>query len=222
MSHKQRNLWPGEVATDPIQVANIYNKASPTYGIDIMKDGWNSTFAMLNSELQNLFSTPKGNQNLKTYSMCEKPVVLDAGCGDGLLADHFEFKKHNTCLYGIDIAYGMLSIAKSKKKYDYLKIASLVEKLPFPDEYFDVVVANGELGYCANNAPIYEFIRVLKPGGYVLVNMRTHHFEDRGYPNALIDLSEQCKIVRREIFPAFPDNPEFKHEYQFILIKKFS
>jgi len=215
MTAVQKSLWPDDVLTNPDEVTKVYNDSSNTYGQDVIQDGWNSSFVLLRSELQKIFSAKNVVPSSYQWN------VLDAGCANGLLGDKVDFKKYGVDLHGIDIAKNLLDIAKNKGTYKELHQASFGDSIPYDREVFDTVIANGVLGYCATNRPIYEFLRILKPGGHILISMRSHHFEERGYNNALVDLSNQCKVIRQEVFSAFPNNPNFKHEYQFIVIEKF-
>ena len=145
---------------------------------------------------------------------------MDSGCADGILTEKINFEKHGADVHGFDIAEDLLKIARNKKKYVDLKAASFAEDLPYPEDNFDFVIANGVLGYCSTSKPIYEFVKVLKPGGYILITMRSQHFKERGYPTALKELSGKCVVLKQEVFSAFPNNPQFTHEYRFILVQK--
>ena len=66
------------------------------------------------------------------------------------------------------------------------------------DEMFDIIVANGVLGYLGNSKSIYEFARVLKSGGSFLFTMRTSHFSERGWKKAIEDMNGKLKVTRKE------------------------
>lgn len=92
-----------------------------------------------------------------------------------MLGDKINFTNYGVDLYGIDIASKLLDIARTKGNYKSLQQASFGDTLPFPNSYFDIVIANGVLGYCATNRPLYEFLRILKSGGFILITIALFH-----------------------------------------------
>jgi len=96
--------------------------------------------------------------------------VLEASFGTGYLllqyAEQFE-------TYGIDLNTKMLEIAKKNLIKNGVK-ANLqqanVEKLPFPDNFFDTVINTMAFsGYPNGNLAMTEFHRVLKKGGKLVL-----------------------------------------------------
>ncbi len=60
--------------------------------------------------------------------------LLDVGCGTGLTTEPWQCKR-----YGIDPAPKLLERARKKDKIEY-KLAP-AEKIPYPDDFFDVVIS---------------------------------------------------------------------------------
>ncbi|MBD3355020.1 methyltransferase domain-containing protein [Candidatus Woesearchaeota archaeon] len=60
--------------------------------------------------------------------------LLDVGCGTGLTTESWNCKR-----YGIDPAPKLLEKARSKDKVEY-KLAP-AEKIPYPDDFFDIVIS---------------------------------------------------------------------------------
>ena len=96
--------------------------------------------------------------------------VLEASFGTGYLllqyADNYE-------TYGIDFNNNMIEIAKKNLTRKGVQ-ASLqwanVEKLPFPDSYFDTIVNTMAFsGYPHGKQAMAEFYRVLKESGRLLI-----------------------------------------------------
>jgi len=96
--------------------------------------------------------------------------VLEASFGTGYLllqyADNYE-------TYGIDFNNNMIEIAKKNLTRKGVQ-ASLqwanVEKLPFPDSYFDTIVNTMAFsGYPHGKLAMAEFYRVLKESGRLLI-----------------------------------------------------
>ena len=178
-------------------------------------DGFSLCFSKIKTELDTLI--PEQSSETK----CE-PVILHAGCGVGELAERIDFTKYNAQLHGVDVSYVCIEVCRVKQRYKELTVSSLEQQLPYPADYFDFVVADGMLGYSVTSKPLYDLIRVVRSGGYVMLTMRSHHFQDRLYPEAIMELetSLKCRAVRQHHFSAFPNNREFNHEYLYTLLQK--
>ncbi|HKD80607.1 MAG TPA: methyltransferase domain-containing protein [Candidatus Angelobacter sp.] len=101
--------------------------------------------------------------------------VLDVGCGTGTLA--IAAKRHVGSagkVYGIDASPEMIARARNKAKKATADVAfenAIVEKLPFPDATFDVVLSTTMLHHLPDKARrqcLHEVRRVLKPAGRFL------------------------------------------------------
>ena len=110
--------------------------------------------------------------DLLTRLVPPEGVVLDDGCGNGLMFDHFasaDRAARMDRLYGIDLSAGMLGYAK--KRFDAVgKPGAMVRgdacRLPFADATFDVVYARSMLHHLPDpKAGAREIARVLRPGG---------------------------------------------------------
>ncbi len=102
--------------------------------------------------------------------------VLDVGCGTGnLTLTAKSFAGISGAVYGIDAAPEMIEAARKKAKragYDAVFEVGLVEKIPFPDATFDVVVSRLVIHHLPDDLKrkaFAEIFRVLKPGGHFLV-----------------------------------------------------
>ena len=100
--------------------------------------------------------------------------VLDAGCGDGNYSR--KLASRGAIVTGIDGSSKMISIAKgrSTKTTVNYKIVDLTKELPFPDGYYDVVLAIMVLMDLPRiDVTISEFARVLSDKGFLLLSI-TH------------------------------------------------
>jgi len=129
-----------------------------------------------------------------------KGLILDAGCGNGNLLMR-AMPSLNANYVGTDFSKNMLGRAASRARdaKDALFLQSSVDQLPFKDRSFDRVICSGVLtclptiGDAA--VALYEFQRVLKPGGVLVVDFfnRMSHFT----------------IVRKHIFRESINPPEY-------------
>ena len=106
-------------------------------------------------------------------------MALEIGPGPGYLGLEWLTKTNDTRLKGLEISNDMITLAQ-KNAVEY-GLSPRVEyfqgdakKMPFNDNYFDAVFANGSLHEWADPDMIFnEIARVLKPGGrYVISDLR--------------------------------------------------
>jgi ubiquinone/menaquinone biosynthesis C-methylase UbiE len=93
--------------------------------------------------------------------------ILDLGCGTGHLAAELKRRGYDT--WGTDLSEGMIQYAQTNYSADRYQIGD-IEKIPFPDNFFDGIVCLGVVEYLATDDPaLNEIHRVLKPGGYAVI-----------------------------------------------------
>lgn len=137
-----------------------------------------------------------------------QPLILDVGTGTGrlpkaLLSD----KRFDGQVWGLDLSIGMLRRARERLA-PWENRCTLIwedaDRLPFPDETFDVVTCLEALEFTPRpERTLGELMRVLRPGGVlVLTNRigRARWFPGRTYSDdALIDLLCGYPLSRIEI-----------------------
>jgi SAM-dependent methyltransferase len=101
--------------------------------------------------------------------------VLDLGCGagtDSLVAAQMVGEQGHVT--GIDMTPPMLAKARAAaaelNATNVEFVESEAERLPFPDESFDVVISNGVIDLIPDKDAVFsELSRVLKPGGRIQI-----------------------------------------------------
>ena len=97
--------------------------------------------------------------------------ALDAGCGTGFLS--FELAARGHRVTGVDFAPAMLAEARRKAAQQQLSVRfeeADAERLPFPPHSFDLAISRHVLWTLPHpEAAIDEWIRVLRPGGRLVV-----------------------------------------------------
>jgi len=130
--------------------------------------------------------------------------VLDVGIGTGLsLLDY----KRSTKICGVDISEPMLRRAHERvRKHNLTNVETLAvmdaKHLAFPDNHFDAVVAQYVITAVPDpEATLDDFIRVLKPGGeLILVN----HIGAESGPRKIFELAFAPLARRLGWRPEFP------------------
>ena len=93
--------------------------------------------------------------------------VLEVGCGAG--TDLARFAKGGAIVSGVDLSSSAIALAKTNFEHQQLHgdlREADGERLPFPNDTFDLVYAHGVVQYTPNPARLVdECRRVLKPGG---------------------------------------------------------
>lgn len=97
--------------------------------------------------------------------------ILDVGCGDGDLA--VELSKRGANVVGIDASDAMIEAARQRAKREQVDVefqVATAQRLPFPPEHFDSVVAVTILCFVQDAPPVFrEVARVLRPGGSLVI-----------------------------------------------------
>lgn len=152
--------------------------------------------------------------------------ILDAGCGIGRHVVFFAEQGYN--IYGTDISREAIEIANAwlaKRKLTANLYICDVQKMPFRNNLFDVVVSHGVLDhipYDAAKKAISEIKRVLAPEGYLFISLRSTEDSEfgrgekaghntftlaEGYEKGIIqhyfDLTEIKDLLASETFKVF-------------------
>lgn len=92
--------------------------------------------------IENHWTSPNVIFNQSIEYLKKDALLLDIGIGTGLSSE--PFKKAGLKIYGLDNSEHMLAICESKNIADTLKLHDTNDlPLPFPDQMFDCVIANG-------------------------------------------------------------------------------
>lgn len=93
--------------------------------------------------------------------------ILDVGCGDG----SFIIKFKEVCeVFGVDVSEKAVCKAR-EAGVDAYRLDVSSEKLPFEDQYFDIVYMGDIIEHLVNpDFAIKEVRRALKPGGFLVLS----------------------------------------------------
>lgn len=132
--------------------------------------------------------------------------ILDIGCGMGHTL--ILLSKISSQLIGIDISFEGVRIAKDKVRGDF--VVSDSTRLPFRNEYFDIIVMKDVLGYVKNDSQaIKEVYRILKMNGLLILYI----------PYSLDDAITFESIVKNISGYSIDDNVGYLRRYNTIRLK---
>ena len=104
-----------------------------------------------------------------------KGIVLDSGCGPGFVLTELA-KKFTACEFvGIDLSDPLLEVAENNNQKEILTervkfLKADVQDIPFPDNYFDLVININMLHLVKEPVKMLnEIERVLKPDGFFFI-----------------------------------------------------
>ncbi|MDQ4127784.1 MAG: class I SAM-dependent methyltransferase [Actinomycetota bacterium] len=129
--------------------------------------------------------------------------VLELGCGPGdLWAENLDRVPEGWSLTLTDASPGMVREAESRLGSDRrfaFRVAD-AQEIPFEDQVFDAVVANGMLHHVSNrNRAFSEISRVLKPGGilYAATNGEGH-LREMGWMKRILDPTHPTDMATKQ------------------------
>ena len=121
------------------------------------------------------------NHHWSAYAMLFKQgiagkSILIPGCGDG--HDAIRLSRAGAEVHAFDISREMLRTAQSCADHENVTVcfrAMPAEEIEYPDNRFDMVFARDILHHCDVARCISELLRVVKPGGYIVIDeLYTH------------------------------------------------
>jgi ubiquinone/menaquinone biosynthesis C-methylase UbiE len=137
-------------------------------------------------------------------------IVLDAGCGSGLLLE--KLSGLTGLAVGIDFSEKMIKIARSKIKLENVAfVIGDIENMPFKNDTFNTVF----MFTVINNTPkplqaLSEAWRILKGGGYLVVSFLKKTFTE----------DEAEMLLNASRFEVINHSCEKTNDYVYICLKK--
>jgi len=175
------------------EIEQVYDDWSESYETDVFKYGYIATGIVTGFVGRYI---PPGNT-----------LICEAGVGTGLLGESLKILGY-TNIDGFDISEGMLRVAEKKKAYRELRKMALGEELDYSSGKYDAVVSMGT--FTVGHAPASgfdELIRITKPGGFLILSIRTDREDLTGFIARLESLEKDGKWQtedRSEIFRSVP------------------
>lgn len=121
--------------------------------------------------------------------------IVDAGCGTGLLSDFLKEENIPADIVGIDISFKMLELAAGKK--NQISVQGDMYMIPVRTASSDIVCSFTVMNIFPDQEEeiISEFVRIVKPGGLVIISVLKKVFN-----NKLIQTAQKhsLKLVLKE------------------------
>lgn len=121
--------------------------------------------------------------------------IVDLGCGTGLVGAELQRLGYDD-LDGIDLSREMLDVARSKGIYQNLIEADLLKTLDIDDAIYDAAISAGTFTTGHVNAlRLSEFLRIVKPGGWLACVVASDFWKSGGFGPATDRLQSEGLIL---------------------------
>ena len=136
---------------------------------------------------------------LRKYLHDTNSVILDAGCGSGLVGEALQRQGYSS-IYGVDLSQKLLD-SVPQDIYRHLHQADLNCPVDMPDDFFDAVVCVGAFTFGHLNAnALDEFIRITKNKGLICFTINEGIYEEYGFDKKIKKLKNENKWKEIEFF----------------------
>ncbi len=184
-----------KIMTDKPDLQNAYALEGPNGAKKLYAD-WAGTYDKSFAE-EMAYRLPKSVADAY-QSLSQEGPILDLGAGTGLVGECLTHLGLGP-VDGTDISPDMLRQARGKNVYRRLFESDLTQRLAVEDGAYSGAVSAGTFtnGHVGPEA-IAEVLRILKPGGWAVLSVNSHHWEAMGF-EAVIDRLENSISERRKI-----------------------
>ena len=186
--------WLHQGTSDPREVADRYDAWAQSYDDDLTS--WS-------------YQAPTVVAETVVTRQPEADLVLDVGCGTGLVGRALRALGFRGRIHGLDISRASLEIAQQCAAYASLEHADLQQRLPFAEDSVDAVVCVGVMTYLPDVEAVWrEFARVARPGGLVVATQREDLWDARACRAVVDRLRDEGLWTPVEITGPAPYLPE--------------
>ena len=186
--------WLHQGTSDAREVADRYDEWAKGYDDDLAS--WS-------------YQAPAVVAETVVSSLPEAGVVLDVGCGTGLVGRALRERGFAGQIRGLDISQASLEVAQQGGAYDSVEHADLQQRLPVEDDGVDAVVCVGVMTYLPEVEAVWrEFARVARPEGLVVATQREDLWDTRGCQAVVDRLQNEGVWTPLEITGPAPYLPE--------------
>ena len=177
MSKKTNELENVYGAESAEQIRNVYDDWAAKYDEENLRKGY---------RLATL-----GTAYVARHVPTDAGPILDAGCGTGLVGEALSILGYAE-VDGIDISPEMLAVAERRGVYSSVGVQDLGEPLSKPDGSYVAFLCFASFG--PGHAPVGsldELVRVVRPGGHAIFNLREDTYVEQGFEAKMRELTER-------------------------------
>lgn len=176
-------------ASSSEELIAAYAEWADSYDSDLLHDMGYVAPLIASTLLQNYLNNPDA-------------VILDAGCGTGLVGELLHQNGY-TRIEGLDYSSHMLEKAAEKGVYTVLHQANLMKPLAMQDNGYDAVISVGTFtrGH-VGPAALRELVRIARPGGYICFTVRKEAWDEDSYRIVTDELARSGAWQLREEYTA--------------------
>lgn len=169
----------------------IYDKWAATYNDEVGDEAQNYVAPVLVAQAA-----------LKSSNISAKSVILDAGCGTGLVGQALAMAGAKR-IDGLDLSLAMLTVADQTGAYRSLAQADLTRRIEKADETYDIVTCVGTftLGHVGPDPALREFVRVTRKKGIVVATILEEIWVSGGFKGEVESLKAEnlVTVVSKEL-----------------------
>lgn len=131
-------------------------------------------------------------------------VVIDIGCGTGLLGVELNSLNSDLIMHGADISQQMISYAYSKKRdngrrhYEKLYLTDMTSTETIPKDKYSFMVSSGTFttGHL-NGENLSKIVDLMKHDSFAVFSVKSDHFDESGFMGSLYELknNELIEII---------------------------
>ena len=139
----------------------IYEKWAATYDNELGDENQNYVAPVLVAQVA-----------LKSFKNLAKSVILDAGCGTGLVGQALAMNGAKA-IDGLDLSPAMLTMAEQTGAYRSLAQADMTRRVAQADETYDMVTCVGTftLGHVGPDPALRELVRLIRRNGLIIATV---------------------------------------------------
>ncbi len=157
-----------------------------------------------------------GNSIISELKLFGDEIILDLGCGDGILTQQLSNLVPNGKVIGIDASVGMIDTAKKLEKDNLTFICMDIDNIDFVEE-IDLIFSNAALHWIKDHKSLLRNCsKALKTNGIIKWNFA-------GYGNCLNFFDTVKDLINKEIYKGYFSNFEWpwfmpsKGEYEKLI-----
>ncbi|KAI9371758.1 S-adenosyl-L-methionine-dependent methyltransferase [Aspergillus egyptiacus] len=163
----------------------IYDKWAATYNHEVGNEAQNYVAPVLVAQAA-----------LASAEDPAKCVILDAGCGTGLVGQALALAGAKV-IDGLDLSPAMLKVAKQTGVYRNLAQADLTRRIDTADETYDMVTCVGTftLGHVGPRPALSEFVRITRRHGIVAASILEEIWVSGGFKAEVERLEAEGRVT---------------------------